>query len=154
MKILKTSKYHGRYGNIIWRDIGYDNEIPKYGIAVSYMIDLLDLYDINDFVNIWKNGRVNKVCTDGTMSSKNLYDIFVQQVLNAKVKDILYDYYHKNIKYMILLENTTVLDVLDYYSNDEFFRLINYGSNETFIDAVIEMENQIHTINDCNISHL
>ena len=154
MKILKTSKYNGKYGNIFWRDIEHDNESMQYGISVSYMVDLLDLYDINDFVKLWKSGSVNKIITDGNMSSRHLYDMFVQQVLNAKVKDILYDYYKDDIKYIILSENTTIMDVLEYYSVDEFFRKIDYGDNESFIDAVIEMENIIHSINDCTISEL
>ncbi len=154
MRILKTSKYHGKYGNILLRDIGFENEPPRYGIVISYMVDLLDLYDISDFVKLWKHGKVNKVLTDGLASSRHLYDTFVQQVLHAKVKDILYDYYHGNIKYIILSENTTVLNVLEYYSNDEFFRTINYGTHESFIDATIAMENIIHTINDCAISEL
>lgn len=56
MRILKTSKYNGKYGNILFRDIGFENEPPSYGIVISYMVDLLDLYDISDFVKLWKHG--------------------------------------------------------------------------------------------------
>ena len=154
MKILKTSKYIGKYGSILWRELGNENDKIDYILTVSHMIDLLDLYDICEDTRMWKTGAVVKLCVEKNISSRDFYDYFIQQVIMAKTKDLLYDKYKNDIKYIILSDETTVLDVLQYYSHDDYFRSLDYQNNMTFIDAVIRMENIIHSLDNCTITDL
>lgn len=148
------SRYTGKYGTIVWTDIQYKNNNTKYVLTVSNMINLLDLYYCCNTAKLWETDVVIKIMADADMTAKDMYQAFVEKIINAKVKTLLQETFHNDLRHMILSEDTKVSDVLSYYSSNDSYSDLDYEQHQSFIDAVIHMENSIHTINSCTITEL